>query len=85
MHGFLLKLLSKNFHEISQHPCRQFFDLFNELTDMHFRKQQEGVAEKDLFDAEDLLGKIIDKIRADKKESSDSKAKDEVDEITAQQ
>lgn len=52
---------------------------------MHFRKQQEGVAEKDLFDAEDLLGKIIDKIRADKKESSDSKAKDEVDEITAQQ
>lgn len=52
---------------------------------MHFRKQQQGVAEKDLFDAEDLLGKIIDKIRADKKETSNSKAKDEVDEITAQQ
>lgn len=29
VHGSLLKTLSKNFTQISQYHCRQFFDLFN--------------------------------------------------------
>jgi hypothetical protein len=60
--GFLLKLLSKNF---SKYPCRQFFELFNSLIDLHFIKVTLGSEEKDLFNPEQLLGQIIDKIRSD--------------------
>lgn len=64
--GYQLKLLSKNFHKISLYPCRQFFDLFNELIDFYFVKVTLGTEESDLFDPEQLLSQIIDKIRADK-------------------
>lgn len=51
-YGFLLKLLSKHFSEISQYPCNQFFALFNELIDLHFAKVAINDAEPNLFDPE---------------------------------
>jgi hypothetical protein len=41
----MLNLLSKNFSEISGYPCRQFFDLFNELIDVHFLRTDMSGAE----------------------------------------
>lgn len=38
VHSYLLKLLSDNFYQINEYPCRQFFDLFNELIDIHFAR-----------------------------------------------
>ena len=58
-----IRILSKNFKRISEYPCTYFFDLFNELIDMHFTTAQPNT---DVFDAENLLSNIIDKIRADK-------------------
>ena len=58
-----LRILSKNFRLISEYPCTAFFDLFNELIDMHFTSQEQ---DSGVFDAESLLSNIIDKIRADK-------------------
>lgn len=77
--GFLLKLLSKNFYKISDHFCRQFFELFNDLIDLHFIKVELGTADMSLFNAEQLLGQIIDKIRADNSEKKlDKGVEDEV-------
>jgi hypothetical protein len=78
--GFQLKLLSKNFHKISLYPCRQFFDLFNELIDYYFVKVTLGSEESDLFDPEQLLSQIIDKIRADKAKGSEEQIGSEIDE-----
>lgn len=58
-----LTLLSANFSLISDFPCRQFFDLFNELIDEFFKKKSSS----NVFEPETLLSKIIDKIRADQK------------------
>lgn len=58
-----LKIMSTYFAEISKYPCRQFFDLFNELIDMHFAREESA---NQLFNAELLLTSIIDKIRQDK-------------------
>lgn len=38
-----LTLLSQNFSLISSYPCRQFFDLFNELIDDYFLQQASGL------------------------------------------
>ncbi len=65
VHSFLLRLLSKNFYQINEYPCRQFFDLYNELIDIHFAKLTDGISEEGLFDAQEILNQIIDKIRAD--------------------
>lgn len=78
--GFQLKLLSKNFHKISLYPCRQFFDLFNELIDYYFVKVTLGTEERDLFDPEQLLSQIIDKIRADKAKLPDDQIDSQIDE-----
>ena len=78
--GFQLKLLSKNFHKISLYPCRQFFDLFNELIDYYCVKVTLGSEESDLFDPEQLLSQIIDKIRADKAKGSEEQIGSEIDE-----
>jgi hypothetical protein len=40
---------------------------------LHFIKVSLGTEEKDLFNPEDLLGKIIDKIRSDNEISKDLK------------
>ena len=72
--------MSKNFHKISLYPCRQFFDLFNELIDYYFVKVTLGSEESDLFDPEQLLSQIIDKIRADKAKISDEHIDNEIDE-----
>ena len=81
--GFFIRLLSKNFYKISDHFCRQFFELFNELIDLHFIKVELGSADMSIFDAEALLGQIIDKIRADNTEKK--QAKDDLDEVNAQE
>lgn len=67
---FLLKLLSSNFGKISEYSSRQFFDLFNSLIEFHYSNQKdEEVDDKELFNAEILLGQIIDKLRADNRAS----------------
>jgi len=33
---FLLKILSAKFAMISEYPCKQFFELFCEIIDLHF-------------------------------------------------
>jgi hypothetical protein len=81
--GFFIRLLSKNFYKISDHFCRQFFELFNELIDLHFIQVELGSADMSIFDAEALLGQIIDKIRADNTEKK--QAKDDLDEVNAQE
>lgn len=81
--GFLLKLLSKNFYQISDHFCRQFFELFNELIDLHFIKVELGTADINLFNAEALLGQIIDKIRADNTQKKLDKG--DIDEVAAKE
>lgn len=81
--GFQLKLLSNNFHKINAYPCRQFFDLFNELIDFYFLKATLGTEEKELFDPERLLSQIIDKIRSDKAQKVDDGS--EVDDAVLQE
>jgi len=34
---FILPLMSHNFDKISEYPCKQYFALFNELIDYHFK------------------------------------------------
>jgi hypothetical protein len=73
-----LRILSKSFKLISEYPCTSFFDLFNELIDMHFTSTEQDAS---VFDAESLLSSIIDKIRADKHAQPDLT----LDEITQEQ
>ena len=40
--SFLIKILSANFSQISDFPCVQFFELYNELIDLFYAKQALG-------------------------------------------
>lgn len=84
MLGYLLKLMSSKFHLISEHPSKQFFHLFNVLIDLHYNRLSDQ-DDAQLFDAEQLLGQIIDKIRADNKNSKTQKSPDGVDEAMLQE
>jgi len=37
--SFLIKILSAHFSQISDYPCVQFFELYNELIDLFYKKQ----------------------------------------------
>ena len=69
--NFLLSLQARNFASISNRPSRQFFELFNELIDLKATRDSlagDGVANSAaIYDPEDLLNQIIDKIKAQKK------------------
>lgn len=66
--NFLLSLQASNFSSISNRPSRQFFDLFNDLIDLKAERDEiagEAAANAAaIYDPEDLLGQIIDKIKA---------------------
>lgn len=60
---YLLRLLSANFARISDYPCKQFFELFCELIDQYFLAKTVGnVSQEQVFNPENLLSVIIDKI-----------------------
>lgn len=69
--NFLLSLQARNFASISNRPSRQFFELFNELIDLKATRDSlagDGAANSAaIYDPEDLLNQIIDKIKAQKK------------------
>lgn len=84
--SFLIKILSSNFSQISDFPCVQFFELYNELIDLFYKKQalSSGQGEhENVFDPEKLLSFIIDKIRADKQSSASTE--DDEDDIFAKE
>lgn len=77
--SYLIPLLSENFSKISEYSCNQFFDLFNGLIDFYFLKSSLSDTQ-DVFNPEDLLSQIIDKIRADqsaKKEAAKDRGDDD--------
>ncbi len=61
--SFLLRLLSTKFTLISEYPCKQFFELFCEIIDLHFIMNKIGDKNSMVFDPETLLSQIIDKIK----------------------
>lgn len=81
----MIKVLSANFSQISDFPCVQFFELYNELIDLFYAKQalSHKSEETQIFDPEVLLSYIIDKIRSEKQTSST--ADDEEDDIFAKE
>lgn len=62
---YLLKLLSNKFSLASNHPSKQFFELFSSLIDMHYDPSNQSQQDEQLFNAELLLGQIIDKLISD--------------------
>lgn len=70
--GYLLKLLSSKFNLISEYPSRQFFDLFNTLIDMHYKKADSKQEDQQFFNPELLLNQIIKKIKTDNQLSNES-------------
>ena len=56
---YLLGLQAKNFGLIADHPARQFFDLFNELIDLHAERDWEN----EIYNPEELLVQIIGRIK----------------------
>jgi hypothetical protein len=87
--NFLIKVLSANFNKISDYPCVQFFDLYNELIDIYYMNKAMSADAKDddVFDPELLLSFIIDKIRTNKSAIKAAEDTDDtaVDEIFAKQ
>ena len=59
---YLLRLLTSRFSLISQHHCRQYFELFCELID-HYFSYAASIQGNDVFNPESLLGLIIDQIK----------------------
>lgn len=72
---YLLRLLSDKFSIISDYPCKQFFELFCDLIDQYFmiRALSSGSQQQQVFNPENLLSQIIDKIK-DYNKSSKAKA-----------
>ena len=83
--NFLLGLLARNFANISNRPSMQFFELFNKLIDMKARRDflSDDKAEDmaTIYDPEDLLNQIIDKIKQQQKLKKEAAANDGVDEV----
>lgn len=67
--AFLLKLLSGKFSIISDYPCKQFFELFCEIIDLHFIVDKISDSKTNVFNPELLLSQIIDKIKTYNKAS----------------
>ena len=59
---FMLTLLSDRFALISTYDSKQYFELFCDLIDYFFIKQQVGGDKSIAFNPKDLLGLIIDQI-----------------------
>lgn len=84
---FFLGVLARNFETIQNKPSRQFFELFNRLIDLKaYRDELQGANADDssaIYDPEDLLNQIIDKIKVQQKlkreaAGGDEEAEDEV-------
>ena len=83
-------ILARNFTSISNRPSRQFFELFNKLIDLKaHRDDLLGDAADDssaIYNPEELLNQIIDKIKAQqrlKQEAASNDAADDGDELQA--
>jgi hypothetical protein len=75
--NFLLELLSSKFSMISEYSCMQFFGLFNDIVDAFFKSATKE--QQEAFDAETLLGQIVDKINLDKADKKEGEEDDEDD------
>ena len=85
---FILGILARNFSTIQNKPSRQFFDLFTRLIDMKaYRDELMGATEdsSSIYDPEDLLNQIIDKIKAQQKMKMEQAADANEDEVEAQE
>ena len=83
---FILGILARNFSTIQNKPSRQFFDLFTRLIDMKaYRDELMGATEdsSSIYDPEDLLNQIIDKIKAQQKMKMEQAADANEDEVEA--
>lgn len=63
---YLLRLLSEKFNLISQHHSKQYFELFCELIDHYFNMKNLKMGAQNggtVFNPEQLLSAIIDKIK----------------------
>ena len=83
--NFFLGILARNFGTISNRPSLQFFALFNKLIDLKAIRDElagnKGIDTSNIYDPEDLLNQIIDKIKQQqvvKKEASTEENADEV-------
>ena len=86
--SFFLRILARNFNSIGNRPSRQFFELFTRMIDLKaYRDELMGSANADeraIYDPEDLLNQIIDKIKAQQKMKKEA-ADDGEDEVKAQE
>ena len=77
---FFLGLLARNFASISNRPSMQFFELFNKLIDLKARRDDlSGDLADDtsaIYNPEDLLNQIIDKIKQQQKLKNEVAASD---------
>ena len=88
---FILGVLGRNFASISNKPSRQFFEVFNKLIDQKaLRDDLMGEAadnSNSIYNPEDLLNQIIDKIKAQQKlqkaTEADAEGDEEADEVKA--
>lgn len=68
-------LLGDAFAQSTTNPCRQYFELFNELIDyVSLREALGGETKSDdlsIYDPEKLLAQIIDEIKNNKKKQAD--------------
>ena len=73
-----LGVLAKNFASISNKPSRQFFELFNVLIDLKAVRDNilgdVAANAAQIYDPEDLLSQIIDKIKQQQKMRQESSA-----------
>lgn len=85
---FMLGLLARNFSSISNKPSRQFFELFNRLIDLKARRDDllGDLADDSsaIYNPEDLLNQIIDKIKQQQRIKQEQQAQDDQgDEVQA--
>ncbi len=73
---FVLAILTDNFAEISNYPCKQYFELFCDLIDEHFSlvSLDSNSSLRSAFDAQRILVLIIDKIKHFNKLSAEQSA-----------
>jgi len=79
--NYILGLLGDSFAQSTTNPCRQYFELFNELIDYVTLREALGGDSKSgdlsIYDPEKLLAQIIDEIKNNKKKSAEQALNEE--------
>jgi len=86
----VLGILAKNFSTISNKPSRQYFVLFDQLIDLKALRDEiagdSAADSNEIYNPEDLLNQIIDKIKQQQSLKQDlgaDSASPEIDEVRA--